>query len=66
MLAWFSATPLPFSPLTDAPQLAADLQKRAADQLETRATTSLEERGRAYGEILVRCAACHATLHANR
>ena len=55
--------PLPFALLNDAPQLAKDLQARARAQLDARATTLLDDRGTAYGEILVECAACHASLH---
>ncbi|HET9626701.1 MAG TPA: hypothetical protein VFP84_35305 [Kofleriaceae bacterium] len=57
-------SPLPFTPRSDAPMLAAALQRAAQAQLAARATTSLDERGAAYGEVLVLCAACHATLHA--
>jgi cytochrome c553 len=57
-----SRTPPPFSPLTDAPALADNLQERARKALAARATETLEERATTYGEILVTCAACHTTL----
>ena len=54
-----ATTPLPFSPLTDAPALAAQLQSYAQHAIATQTTESLEERAREYGEMLVTCAACH-------
>jgi mono/diheme cytochrome c family protein len=57
-----STTPLPFSRLTDAPVLASHLQKRAAEALIPDATDGVADRARAYGEMLVTCAACHSTL----
>ncbi len=59
-----AATPLPFPPTGDPPQLAIDLQAKARAQLANRTTTLLDERGTAYGEMLVTCAACHASTHA--
>ena len=58
-----AATPLPFTPLTDAPALAAGLRELARAQLANRSATGLDDRARAYGEILVMCAACHTSLH---
>jgi len=63
-LAVLADDPLPFTPATDAPRLASELQQLARAQLDKRATTLLGDRGEAYGEMLVRCAACHASLHA--
>ncbi|HTR50355.1 MAG TPA: hypothetical protein VMJ10_06575 [Kofleriaceae bacterium] len=63
-LAVLADDPLPFTPATDAPRLASELQQLARAQLDKRATTLLEDRGAAYGEMLVRCAACHASVHA--
>lgn len=62
-LSVLADTPLPFTPLTDAPLLARALHQRARTQLETRTTASLADRGTAYGELLVTCAACHSSLH---
>ncbi len=59
-----AATPLPFPPTGDPPQLAIDLQAKARAQLANRGTTLLDDRGTAYGELLVTCAACHASMHA--
>ena len=60
-----AASPLPFTPLTDAPAHAAHLQQLAAtalahhqDQSET-----LDSRTTTYGEMLVTCAACHTSLY---
>lgn len=61
-----ATTPLPFSPLTDAPLLANQLQGFARHALETEDSETLDDRTRSYGEMLVTCSACHATLHANR
>jgi len=60
-----AATPLPFTALSDAPQLAAHMQQVARAQLATRPTAGLDDRAAAYGELLVTCAACHASLHVN-
>ncbi len=59
-----SATPLPYSPITDAPALAARLQRLARTALTAHRdqTETLDERGRLYGEMLVTCAACHQKL----
>lgn len=56
-------TPLPFPRLTDAPQLASQLQAFARTAIAQGATDSLEDRTHRYGEMLVMCAACHSTLH---
>jgi hypothetical protein len=56
-----AASPLPFKPLDDAPALATRLRDLARHALATRATAELDERTRLYGELLVTCAACHAT-----
>ena len=61
-LGVLAATPAPFSPLTDASRLADALQARAAHALEVRTNETLDERTATYGELLVTCAACHATL----
>jgi cytochrome c553 len=59
-----ASTPLPHSPATDAQPLANSLQRQAKLELEVEEPITLEHRAAAYGEILVTCAACHATLHA--
>lgn len=61
-LAVLSDTPVPFSRLTDAPALGERLQQLARTQLAARAATSIDERATAYGEMLVTCSACHASL----
>jgi cytochrome c553 len=61
-LAVLSNTPLPFAPSSDASRVATDLQTRARKQLDMHATTVLEDRGAAYGDMLVACAACHSQL----
>jgi len=61
-LVVLSDTPLPLTTLTDAPALGRRLQELARVQLTTRATTLLEARTSAYGEMLVTCAACHSSL----
>jgi hypothetical protein len=58
-----AATPQPFMRLTEAPGFARRLQQLARDQLAARATTGIDDRARAYGEMLVTCAACHSSLH---
>lgn len=60
-----AATPLPFTALSDAPQLADHMQQVARTQLAARATAGLDDRAAAYGELLVTCAACHSSLHVN-
>jgi cytochrome c553 len=62
-LAVLADSPLPFTALTDAPALATMLQRRAREQLDTREMTLPDARATAYGEMLVTCAACHASLH---
>ncbi|HUJ60383.1 MAG TPA: hypothetical protein VLX92_17900 [Kofleriaceae bacterium] len=64
-LAVLADNPIPLPPRSDAPAIAAQLQQRARAQLAARPTTSLDDRGAAYGEMLVQCAACHASLHVN-
>ncbi len=58
-----AGTPLPISPATDAPALAAQLQAlaRRALVLQREGAETLDERARLYGEMLVTCAACHAS-----
>lgn len=58
------ATPVPMTPATDAPAIAARLQvlARRALAIQRDGTETLDERARLYGEMLVTCAACHATL----
>ena len=59
-----AATPVPFSPGTDAPALAAQLQERARSALAKYidGSETLDERARLYGEMLATCAACHRSL----
>ncbi len=55
-----SAAPLPFrGPMEDRSALAKQLQRLASSALKRKTTDSLNERGRAYGEILTVCATCH-------
>lgn len=61
-LTVLAESPLPVSPRAEAPALASRLQALARAQLDTRATTLLEDRGAAYGDMLVACARCHAVL----
>jgi mono/diheme cytochrome c family protein len=57
-----AATPLPFSVVdADKVALAQQLQRFATTALATRTTDTLDDRTRAYGEMLVTCAACHTT-----
>jgi mono/diheme cytochrome c family protein len=53
-------TPLTFSPRSDAPLLATQLQRQARAQLATPAI-GVDARAAAYGELLVTCGACHAS-----
>jgi hypothetical protein len=56
-----AATPLPFSQVGgDRATLARELQRKADEARTSNATDKLADRARAYGEILVTCAACHA------
>ena len=56
-----AATPLPWPDLgADRAGLARQLQQ-LANQARHAAPKDLDERARSYGEILVTCAACHAT-----
>ena len=59
-------TPLPFSPRSDAPILAARLQRLAKRAHAMRMGETLDDRMRTYGEILVTCAACHDRVRAVR
>lgn len=61
-----AATPLPYSPVTDAPLLANRLQALARGALGHDPTETLDDRARTYGELLVTCAACHRTLPPRR
>lgn len=63
-LAVLDEAPMPSAVVTVAPGFAKDLQARVHEQLDLRAATAVEDRGVAYGEILVACAGCHASLHA--
>jgi cytochrome c553 len=56
-----ASTPLPLSPLTDAPSLATHLQELARGAPGTHGGPAelIEDRARLYGEMLVTCAACH-------
>jgi len=55
-----AATPLPWSTVdADRASLGKQLQKLADDARKTGRTADRTERARAYGEILVTCAACH-------
>jgi hypothetical protein len=55
--------PLPPDVLSDTGKFGRDLQAYARTQLDTRGSLSLENRGIAYGEILVLCAGCHASRY---
>ena len=57
-----AAAPLSFTPGSASAALATTLQERAASELARGPLGTVEERVTAYGEILVTCAACHATL----
>ncbi len=62
-----AATPLPWSKVEgDREVLGKQLQKLAEDSRRIRGTTDRAERARAYGEILVTCAACHGVKPANK
>lgn len=63
-LGVLSDTPLPYVKATDAPILAKALQDRANQALRDAKATTLDDRVRVYGEMLVTCAACHSTLRA--
>lgn len=59
-----AATPLPYTPGTLAPKYARQLQAAASKgiaQLEDQRET-LASRAQLYGDMLVTCASCHATL----
>ena len=58
-----ASAPMPFSARSDAPLLAAQLQKIAQHQLAGRAASDLDDHAAAYGDLLVTCTACHASLH---
>ncbi len=62
------ATPLPYSSLTDAPALAAQLQALAHTAIDEQIdlTDPVSERARMYGEMLVTCAGCHRSLDVAR
>ncbi len=55
-----AAAPLPFrASMEDRAGLAKQLQRLASGALKRKTTDTLNERGRAYGEILTVCATCH-------
>jgi len=54
-------TPPPSTARPDGDHLARQLRERARAQLASPLATSLDQRAVAYGELLVTCAACHAT-----
>jgi hypothetical protein len=57
-----ASTPLPFSALQgDRPLLARQLQQLADTARKRGKTDGIDDRVRAYGEMLVTCAACHTT-----
>jgi hypothetical protein len=57
-----AVTPLPAAQLGDERAMIAHrLRRLAEDARKTRGGGQLVERARDYGEILVTCAACHAT-----
>ena len=60
-----AATPLPATPLANAPAFGQRLQTLAQQALATRSSASLDDRARTYGELLVTCAQCHRALHAS-
>ena len=62
-LTVLATSPLPFSPATDAPALAAQLQRLANHALEMSEPITLDHQAAVYGEMLETCAACHTTLH---
>lgn len=57
-----AATPLPFRAFnSERAGLAKELQRLAAQAKQQMAGDSIDERARRYGEMLVTCAACHAS-----
>jgi hypothetical protein len=62
-LAVLADAPLPPAVLSDGGKFGRDLQAYARTQFDRRGSTSLEDRGIAYGEILMLCAGCHATRY---
>ena len=56
-----AATPLPFGAPSDPRAKLARRLQQLADTERKRKTTDLADRGRAYGELLIVCATCHAT-----
>jgi hypothetical protein len=63
-LAVLAQAPLPYAATTDAPALAASLQRQARRELDMEEPITMDHRAAAYGEMLVTCAACHTTLRA--
>jgi cytochrome c553 len=56
-------TPLPFTPFTDAPLAASQLQVFAQQAIASLPSDTLEDRTRRYSAMLVMCSACHGALH---
>ena len=56
-----AVTPLPFKQVSEQAGLARQLQRAAEQARKTMAKDDVDERARRYGEMLVTCAACHAT-----
>lgn len=65
-LAVLAEAPLPRAILSDGSNSAANLQVYARSQLDMRGATSIDDRARTYGEMLILCARCHATLSRSR
>jgi hypothetical protein len=57
-----ATTPVPWAPADDAAGRAKHLREVARAAQGQRSTETLHDRAVAYGEIMVTCAACHATL----
>lgn len=65
-LTVLAEAPLRSAVLSDESNAAEDLQAYARHQLDLRGATPIEDRASAYGEMLVRCARCHAARNRNR
>jgi hypothetical protein len=55
-------TPLPWAPADDAAGRAKHLRAVAHEAQAKRTIEMLSDRATSYGEIMVTCADCHATL----
>ena len=61
-----ATTPVPWAPADDAAGRAKHLRELASAAQAKRTSDTLHDRAVSYGEIMITCANCHATLPSNK